>query len=348
MKKYLIIILYFLPLLSFSQTFSGTTGLITDDNQPNEFTTVVSNLVAPALNDNLGLVTVCLDITHTYDSDLVVKLIAPDGTTIVLFSGIGGGDNNFTNTCFSQSTGTSISTGIAPFTGTFKPFESLSNMNNNQNGNGVWKLVIIDTLGQDIGILNSWSITFGSNAGVPPAIFSESNLPIVLIETNGQEIVDEPSIIADMKIISNGNGMTNHVEDVANNYNGKITIEYRGNFSQLLPQKPYKIETKDAMNVDLDVSLLGMPAEHEWVLIPNYNDKSLVRNALASKLFADMGHYASRNQFCEVVLNGNYQGIYLFMEKIKRDPNRVAIAKLQPNENTGLNLTGGYIIKSDY
>ena len=347
MKKITLLLLLVLPLFLFAQSFSGTTGAITDDNQANEYSAVVSNLAATSLNANLGLVTVCLDITHTYDSDLVIKLVSPNGTMITLFSGIGGDGDDFTNTCLSQSSTTSISSEIAPFTGVFSPQESLANMNNNQNGNGVWKLVIVDTYGQDAGILNSWSLEFGSGASVP-IVFSESNLPIVVINTNGQTIVDEPSISADMKIIDNGPGILNHISDVANNYNGKITIEYRGAYSQSLPQKPYKIETKDALNVDLNVSVLGMPAEHDWVLVANYNDKSFVRNTLAYKLFAEMGHYSARSKFCEVVVNGVYQGIYLFMEKLKRDSNRIAIAKLLPNENTGIDLTGGYIIKSDY
>ena len=60
-----------------------------------------------------------------------------------------------------------------------------------------------------------------------------------------------------------------------------------------------------------------------------------------------LGRYASRTRFCEVVLNGEYQGIYVFMEKIKRDNNRVNVAKLNPDEITGDDLTGGYIIKID-
>ena len=347
MKKITLLLLLVLPLFLFAQSFSGTTGAITDDNQANEFSAVVNNLAATSLNANLGLVTVCLDITHTYDSDLVIKLVSPNGTMITLFSGIGGDGDDFTNTCLSQSSTTSISSEIPPFTGVFSPQESLANMNNNQNGNGVWKLVIVDTYGQDAGILNSWSLEFGSGASVP-IVFSESNLPIVVINTNGQTIVDEPSISADMKIIDNGPGILNHVSDVANNYNGKISIEYRGAYSQSLPQKPYKIETKDALNVDLNVSVLGMPAEHDWVLVANYNDKSFVRNTLAYKLFAEMGYYSARSKFCEVLVNGVYQGIYLFMEKLKRDSNRIAIAKLLPNENTGIDLTGGYIIKTDY
>ncbi len=61
-----------------------------------------------------------------------------------------------------------------------------------------------------------------------------------------------------------------------------------------------------------------------------------------------MGHYAPRTVYCEVVVNGDYQGIYLLGEKIKQDKNRVDIAKLNPDENSGDDLTGGYVFVNDY
>jgi hypothetical protein len=91
-----------------------------------------------------------------------------------------------------------------------------------------------------------------------------------------------------------------------------------------------------------------MPAENDWVLTANYNDKAFLRNYLAFDLFTKMGHYAPRTAYCEVVVNGDYQGIYLLGEKIKRDSNRVDIAKLNPDENAGDDLTGGYIFLNDY
>jgi subtilisin-like proprotein convertase family protein len=348
MKKFYLL-LYFLFILSttFAQTFSGATGPITDDGQPNEYVVSVNGAQFSNLNTSLGLTQVCLNITHTWNSDLNVFLVSPNGTMVNLFSGIGGDGDNFTNTCLNQSAPTSINTGSSPFTGTFKPQETLGNFNNGQNGNGVWKLRIIDTYAfADTGSVLSWSITFGSNAPTPFA-FTSSNLPIVIINTNGVQIQDEPSINATMGIIYNGVGATNLVTDAPNDYNGNILIEYRGNYSQSLPQKPYKIETIDAANAELDVSLLGMPAEHDWLLIANYNDKVFMRNTLAYNLFTNMGHYATRHQYCEVVVNGSYQGIYILMESIKRDNNRVDIAKLDPDENSGLDLTGGYILKND-
>ena len=60
-----------------------------------------------------------------------------------------------------------------------------------------------------------------------------------------------------------------------------------------------------------------------------------------------MGRYASRSKFCEVVLNGEYMGVYVLFEKIKRDVNRVNIKKLEAPDTSGNALTGEYIIKID-
>lgn len=176
---------------------------------------------------------------------------------------------------------------------------------------------------------------------------TSTNLPLIIINTNGQVIADESKITADLKIINNTEGL-NHPENTPNVYNGKIGIETRGRFSASLPQKPYGFETRDDAGNNLNVSLLGMPEEHDWILLANFNDKSLVRNTLAFELFREMGHYASRTKLCEVILNDSYQGIYILAEKIKRDKNRVDISALDTDDNAGDSLTGGYIFNIDY
>jgi len=177
--------------------------------------------------------------------------------------------------------------------------------------------------------------------------FTSSNLPIIVINTNGQAILDDPKIVANMGIIDNGAGVRNNLTDPFNNYNGKIGIEIRGSSSQMFPKKQYGIELINDVGAGVSAPLLGMPPEEDWVLFAPYNDKSLMRDALAYKLGRDLGRYAPRTRFCEVMINGSYEGVYVLIEKIKRDNNRVDINKLNPDENSGDNLTGGYIIKLD-
>lgn len=177
--------------------------------------------------------------------------------------------------------------------------------------------------------------------------FTSSNLPIVVIDTHGQTILDDPKIVADMGIIWDASGKRNALSDPKNNYNGKIGIEIRGSSSQMFPKKSYGFETRsDAVN-SVDVSLLGMPAENDWILYGPYSDKTLIRNVLTFTLDAGLGHYSPRCRFVELFLNSNYQGVYVLMEKIKRNKSRVDIAKLKDTDNSGEDLTGGYIIKID-
>jgi hypothetical protein len=180
------------------------------------------------------------------------------------------------------------------------------------------------------------------------AAFTDSDLPIILINTNGQPISDTPKIIADMSIIYNGPGVRNYLTDSANEYNGKIAIEIRGSSSQSFPKKSYGLETRNSTGITKQsVSIFGMASEQDWILSANYTDKSFCRNVLSYRLSEEMGHYAAHTKYVELVVNGNYLGIYVFMERIKRDKGRVDIAKLHPYEISQPDVTGGYIMKVD-
>jgi hypothetical protein len=181
---------------------------------------------------------------------------------------------------------------------------------------------------------------------VTPAGFTSSNLPIVVINTNGQTILDEPKIPAGLKIYNKGAGQRNYLTDVPQ-FDGYSGIEIRGSSSQSFPKKSYGFESWDALENSIDTSFLGMPAESDWILNANYTDKSFLRNVMAYQVWQNMGHYGTRYHFVEVILNGQYQGIYIFSEKIKRDKNRLDIAKLSSTQNSGDEVTGGYIFKID-
>ncbi|HQD10501.1 MAG TPA: CotH kinase family protein, partial [Flavihumibacter sp.] len=183
--------------------------------------------------------------------------------------------------------------------------------------------------------------------GFAQFILSSSNLPIVVINTNGQDIPDDPKISADMGIIYNGEGQRNNLTDPFNEYNGKIAIEIRGQSSQMFPMKSYSVDLKKASGSSLDQALLGMPAESDWVLYAPYTDKTLMRNVLAYTLAAKTGHWAPRCRYVELVLNGDYRGVYVLLEKIKRGKNRVDIPKIAATDLSGDALTGGYIFSLD-
>lgn len=175
-----------------------------------------------------------------------------------------------------------------------------------------------------------------------------SELPIVMINTLGQTIIQDTKIDALMQIKYNGPNSITYVTDSANEYNGNIGIEIRGASSSGYPQAPFGLETRTPAGSNNNVSILGMPPENDWVLLSNYNDRSLIRNSLAFKLFGDMGNYSVRTSLCEVLIDSSYKGIYTFGEKIKRDGNRVNIAKLTPADTSGNDRSGGYILQQNY
>lgn len=197
-------------------------------------------------------------------------------------------------------------------------------------------------------IIGSFSNIFGQT-------FTSSNLPIIVVSTEGQTIADNPKVNVKMGIIDNGPGNRNYYRNPANNnqpdpfnnFNGTVGIEHRGSSSQFFPKKPYGFETRTETGDDLKVSLLGMPKESDWILNASYTDKTLMRDVLTYHLSNQMGMYATRTKFVELVVDGDYKGVYILMEKIKRDANRVNIASLKPADNSGDALTGGYILKVD-
>lgn len=178
---------------------------------------------------------------------------------------------------------------------------------------------------------------------------TSSNLPILKINTKGKTIVNEPKIMVDMELIYNGVGKLNNVTDKPTGYLGKTGIEFRGSTSQqLFPKKPYGFELwVDSTEKSRKVALLGMPEEADWVLNATYNDKTLMRDVLSYNLANRMGRYATRSRYCEMVVNNRYEGLYILMEKVKRDKNRVDVSSLKITDNSGDNVTGGYILKID-
>ncbi len=184
--------------------------------------------------------------------------------------------------------------------------------------------------------------------------FTDSNLPIVVIETDGGiNIPDEPKVPGTMKIIWHQDGSRNYMSDIDNpellNYDGRIGIERRGSSSQtMFNKKPYALETREDDDItNRNVSILGMPAENDWVLNSLAYDQTGMRDVLAYELSNRLGQYASRSVYCEVVINGDYKGLYAFMEKIKPDKNRVNIEEMDPTCNNYPEVTGGYITKAD-
>ena len=181
-----------------------------------------------------------------------------------------------------------------------------------------------------------------------------SNLPIAVIETFGKSINQTSQTPAFARFIEPTAGGRARLADPPG-FSGRVGINVRGKSSAGFAKKQYRLETWDDYDEDMDVSILGLPAESDWILQGPYSDKSLIRNYLAYRWSNDVGRYAVRTRLIEVFLNTNgggisyddYIGVYVFMEKIKRGENRVDIAELQPSDNAEPEISGGYMFKKD-
>ena len=139
-------------------------------------------------------------------------------------------------------------------------------------------------------------------------------------------------------------------------YSGRAGLRLRGQSSSGFAKKQYRLETWNDYETDKDVSLFGFPAESDWILHAPYTDKTLMRNYLSYNWFREMGNTAVRTKYCELFRNftdrdeityADYWGVYILMEKISRDGDRVDIAKLGYSDNSEPEITGGYIFRKD-
>ncbi|MFT4684590.1 MAG: hypothetical protein ACI836_000620 [Saprospiraceae bacterium] len=199
-----------------------------------------------------------------------------------------------------------------------------------------------------------WQVSFAQQT-----ILNDSNLPIMVISTDidpatnaPYDIPDEPKLLATMQLIYRPDGTRNYLSDITNdsflNYNGRIGIELRGSSSQTLDKKPYGfttlLEDDDSNN---NISLVGMPSENDWVLNSLAFDPSMIRDYLSYTLASNMGNYAPRVKYIELIVNDDYKGVYILTEKVKRDSDRVNLKKIADSDTSFPEVTGGYIVKAD-
>jgi hypothetical protein len=164
---------------------------------------------------------------------------------------------------------------------------------------------------------------FGASPADAQATKFRSKLPLVVIRAP-KAIRNDPKVAARMRVIHRPGRRANNVSDKPNQYAGRIGIELRGHSSQSFPKKSYGLELRDRRGGGRDVGLLGMPEDDDWVLTANYSDKSLMRNALAYRAARELtGRYAPRTRHVEVVLNGNYRGVYLLTQALELGEGRV-------------------------
>jgi hypothetical protein len=181
-----------------------------------------------------------------------------------------------------------------------------------------------------------------------------SNLPLLIINTFGQQPNKQEPIFTSLRIITPRGARDSLRGD--SDFDGRCHLKIRGYSSLRLPKHSFTVKIRDEDGESQKASLLGMPNGADWVLYAPYSDKTMIRDVLAYDLSNKMGHWAAHTRFVEVFINRNggklsrrdYAGVYVLEEKIKRGKDRVNIKKLTPEDNTEPDITGGYIIKRDH
>ncbi|MBI4582495.1 MAG: CotH kinase family protein [Planctomycetes bacterium] len=185
-----------------------------------------------------------------------------------------------------------------------------------------------------------------------------SNLPVVIIDSLGTPIPgtltqDFAPAVAAFIDTSETSGRATIADSPE--FLGRAGLRVRGNSAASYPKLPYRLEIWDDYGDDLEVSLLGMPDESDWILEASWADRTLMRNMLMYRLWRESGHYSPGTRAVEVYLNtgggkvsnADYWGVYIFTERIKRDGDRVDLQKLFPSHNREPEISGGYILQDD-
>ncbi len=165
---------------------------------------------------------------------------------------------------------------------------------------------------------------------------TSTDLPIVRIVTENEVPVvsKEEYVRATLTIDPNGTGETAAT--------APLRVRGRGNSTWGMPKKPYKLK------LDSKASLLGMPADKDWVLLANYADKTLLRNRVAFELGNRVGlAWSPRMRFVELFINDEYLGTYQLGEGVKVGKDRVAIPELEEDDVSPSEVTGGYLLEVD-
>lgn len=170
--------------------------------------------------------------------------------------------------------------------------------------------------------------------GGVPRVVDRAALPTVTIDTAGAApIVDKVTYLTATMTITGGPA-----------YSGTIQIRGRGNSTWERPKKPYRLKLATAASL-----IPGVAADRDWVLLADYVDPSALRTAIAM----DIGQrcpslaWTPRFRHVQVVLNGDWIGLYQLGEHVKIGANRVDITSMKAGDTSGRALTGGYSLEID-
>ncbi|MEO3404242.1 CotH kinase family protein [Mucilaginibacter sp. CAU 1740] len=162
-----------------------------------------------------------------------------------------------------------------------------------------------------------------------------TGLPILYLTTNGPVVSKDDYVTGSLTVDPN-------VDFQQDQLTIPLQIKGRGNSTWGFPKKPYR------MKFSSKAAMLGMPAAKNWVLLANYDDKTLIRNWVAFDLARRLGaDFTPPARFVEVVMNGEFIGNYMLTTQVEVNENRVNITELKSSDNSADKITGGYLLELD-
>lgn len=187
-----------------------------------------------------------------------------------------------------------------------------------------------------------------------------THLPLVVIDTDNKPIPGVPltaeheedvqftttaegekMLHASIQVMSDESH--NHHPTDTPDLRSDVLIRIRGNSSRYFDKKSYLLRLIDDAGQYNDQEVMGMPAHYEWALYGPFLDKSLIRNYVCYNIAGEIMDYAPNVRFCEVVLNGEYMGLYVMTETITNGENcRLNIEKTRKGATHS-----GYLIRQD-
>ena len=180
-----------------------------------------------------------------------------------------------------------------------------------------------------------------------------SNLPFIVINTFGKTIPQDPKVPVYLSnfYVYEGRSSIQNPSDV----DTQAGIKQRGSSSLQFPKASYTVELWDGNGLDHALPMHGLPRESDWVLYAPFTDKTLMRDVLAYEWSNWIGRWAPHTRFVEVFLStstgklnyANYQGVYVFEERIKQGKDRVDIERVYRSQSAEPEISGGYILKKD-
>ena len=176
-----------------------------------------------------------------------------------------------------------------------------------------------------------------------PSVYLSNTLPVLYINTVDETPITSKEVYVEGYYYLDANGCGDYESVGSADAPLPLLIKGRGNATWRFPKKPYRLK------LDSKASLLGMPKNKHWVLLAAYSEwLAHGRNYLAFKLSEKMEMpYTTRCVPCEVVLNGDYIGMYFLTEHIRIDKNRVNIKEQEDGEIDSTMVTGGWLLEID-